>query len=132
MGAGWVVVLFVFFVAVLLVLRVSSLSRQREREEAAMRELEARERRERQARDRQEERQRAFVAEQRRMMSDSLRYDVLRRDNFRCQLCGASAQDGVKLHVDHIRPVSKGGRTEMANLRTLCERCNMGKGAKLE
>ena len=29
-------------------------------------------------------------------------------------------------------PVSKGGRTEPGNLRTLCERCNMGKSDKIE
>lgn len=76
--------------------------------------------------------QRRFVREQRRLMSDSLRYDVMHRDGFRCQICGATAADGLKLHVDHIIPVSKGGKTELSNLRTLCERCNMGKGAKLE
>lgn len=75
---------------------------------------------------------RQFVAEQRRLMSDSLRYDVLRRDGFRCQICGATQKDGVRLHVDHIFPVSKGGLTEMTNLRTLCERCNMGKRDKIE
>lgn len=73
-----------------------------------------------------------FVVKQRRLMTDSLRYDILRRDGFRCQICGATAQDGWKLHVDHIIPVSKGGKTEPSNLRTLCERCNMGKGAKIE
>lgn len=132
MGAEWVIVLFVIFIIGLLILRVTSLNRQRERAEALIREQEAMESRERQRRDREEEHQRAFVAEQRRLMSDSVRYDVLRRDKFRCQLCGATASDGVKLHVDHILPVSKGGRTEMSNLRTLCERCNMGKGAKIE
>lgn len=76
--------------------------------------------------------QRRFVAEQRRLMSDSLRYEVLRRDGFRCQICGATAKDGYKLHVDHIYPVSKGGKTELSNLRTLCERCNMGKSDKIE
>lgn len=76
--------------------------------------------------------QRRFVAEQRRLMTDSLRYDVLKRDGFRCQICGATAKDGYKLHVDHIVPVSKGGKTELSNLRTLCERCNMGKSDKLE
>ncbi len=75
---------------------------------------------------------RQFIAKQRRLMSDSLRYDVLHRDGFRCQICGATQKDGVKLHVDHILPVSKGGRTEMSNLRTLCERCNMGKRDKIE
>ena len=76
--------------------------------------------------------QRQFIAQQRRLMSDSLRYDVMRRDGFRCQICGATQKDGVKLHVDHIFPVSKGGKTEMSNLRTLCERCNMGKRDKIE
>lgn len=76
--------------------------------------------------------QRRFVAEQRRLMTDALRYEILRRDGFRCQICGATAQDGYKLHVDHIIPVSKGGRTEPSNLRTLCERCNMGKSDQIE
>lgn len=74
-----------------------------------------------------------FMYEQRRLMTDSLRYNVMQRDGFRCVLCGATAkEDGVKLHVDHITPISKGGKTEIANLRTLCERCNLGKGSKIE
>lgn len=74
-----------------------------------------------------------FMYEQRRLMTDSLRYDVLKRDGFRCVLCGATAKDEhVKLHVDHITPISKGGRTELSNLRTLCERCNLGKSDKSE
>lgn len=68
---------------------------------------------------------------ERAKMTDSLRYDILKRDNFRCQICGSSAQDGVKLHVDHIIPVAKGGRTIASNLRTLCDRCNMGKRDKM-
>lgn len=63
----------------------------------------------------------------------SLRYDVLKRDNFRCVLCGrSSANSGVELEVDHIIPVSKGGETEMYNLRTLCRDCNRGKSDKIE
>lgn len=69
---------------------------------------------------------------ERAKLSDSLRYDILRRDNFRCQLFGLSSHDGVKLHVDHIIPVSKGGKTTFSNLRTLCDRCNMGKSDKIE
>lgn len=69
--------------------------------------------------------------DERAKMSDSLRYDVLKRDGFRCRICGATAQDGVKLHVDHIIPISKGGKTEMHNLQTLCEKCNLGKSNKL-
>lgn len=60
-----------------------------------------------------------------------LRYYVLRRDDFRCVTCGASPAitRGVVLHVDHIEPWSKGGPTVAENLRTLCEGCNLGKGA---
>ncbi len=67
---------------------------------------------------------------ERAKMSDKLRYEILTRDGHRCTICGATAADGVKLHVDHIIPVSKGGKTEYSNLRTLCERCNLGKGAR--
>ena len=73
-----------------------------------------------------------FIKRERSKMSSSMRYDVLRRDGFKCVLCGASADDGAKLEVDHIIPVSKGGKTEMSNLRTLCDRCNRGKSDKVE
>lgn len=69
---------------------------------------------------------------QRSLMSDSLRYDVMKRDNFTCQLCGATARDGAKLHVDHIIPVARGGKTTMSNLRTLCDSCNRGKRDKYD
>lgn len=69
---------------------------------------------------------------QRRKMSPKLRYEVLKRDGFRCVLCGRGREDGVKLEVDHIIPVSKGGRTTMSNLRTLCMDCNRGKGDHYE
>ena len=72
------------------------------------------------------------VQYERTRMTDSLRYDVMKRDGFRCQICGATQADGVKLHVDHIKPVSKGGKTVMSNLRTLCDRCNLGKSAKYD
>ena len=45
-----------------------------------------------------------------------MRYDVLERDDFKCQKCGISAKDGAKLHVDHIIPVSKGGITTLNQL----------------
>lgn len=69
---------------------------------------------------------------ERSKMTNSLRYDVMKRDGFRCVLCGASQIDGVKLHVDHIKPIAKGGKTEMSNLRTLCDRCNSGKRDKYD
>ena len=69
---------------------------------------------------------------QRNILSSSMRYNVLKRNNFRCQICGRSAQDGVTLEVDHIIPISKGGKTEYSNLRTLCKDCNRGKSDKFE
>jgi 5-methylcytosine-specific restriction endonuclease McrA len=67
------------------------------------------------------------VLEERAKLKPSLRYTILRRDNFRCKYCGRCADDGVKLHIDHIIPVSKGGLTIEDNLQTLCQDCNMGK-----
>lgn len=60
-----------------------------------------------------------------------LRFQVLQGDRFMCRSCGGSpaTQSGVELHVDHITPWSKGGETVFANLQTLCNRCNLGKGA---
>ena len=58
-----------------------------------------------------------------------LRFKVLQRDHFKCCICGASpAKDSsVELHVDHIKPWSKGGETVLDNLQTLCSKCNLGK-----
>lgn len=69
-----------------------------------------------------------------RSINLSLRYAVLRRDSFRCVVCGRSPANtlGVELHVDHIVPWSRGGTSEMSNLRTLCSLCNLGKGAHVD
>jgi Homing endonuclease associated repeat/HNH endonuclease len=58
-----------------------------------------------------------------------LRAMVLIRDNCICKMCGASPakNSDVVLHVDHIVPWSKGGRTFSENLQTLCSVCNIGK-----
>jgi hypothetical protein len=73
----------------------------------------------------------AGCAEGRRVtLSAALRWRVLERDGYRCVVCGRRPRDepGLVLHLDHIRPVSKGGRNEESNLRTLCVTCNMGRG----
>ena len=64
-----------------------------------------------------------------RNISDKLRYQVLKRDNFKCCACGASPakEPSVELHIDHIVPWSKGGKTAIGNLQTLCSKCNLGK-----
>jgi hypothetical protein len=73
-----------------------------------------------------------FKYEQRSLLSSALRYVILQRDGFKCQLCGRTAEDNVKLEVDHIKPIAAWGLTEEGNLRVLCKECNRGKGSKLE
>lgn len=65
-----------------------------------------------------------------RGVSDRLRFRCMKRDYFKCRSCGRSpaSDPTVILHVDHIQPWSKGGRTTEENLQTLCSRCNLGKG----
>ena len=57
------------------------------------------------------------------------RWAVLKRDHYRCVLCGASPSNdhNVELEIDHIIPVAKGGGNELENLQTLCWKCNQGK-----
>lgn len=59
-------------------------------------------------------------------ISKRLRFEVFKRDGFQCQYCGATPP-GVLLHCDHINPVSLGGATDIDNLITACEPCNLGK-----
>jgi len=58
------------------------------------------------------------------------RFEIFRRDGYRCQLCGATAKDGVAMHIDHRIPVSRGGANDDENLWLLCEPCNLGKSAR--
>jgi hypothetical protein len=60
-------------------------------------------------------------------VSARMRFEILRRDSYRCQLCGKSAGDGVRLHIDHKHAAAKGGTNTPENLWTLCEPCNLGK-----
>ena len=65
-----------------------------------------------------------------RSVSMGLRFRVLDRDRFKCTKCGSSPASDLncKLHVDHVIPYSRGGKTIQENLQTLCEICNLGKG----
>jgi hypothetical protein len=60
------------------------------------------------------------------MVRPSLRFQILQRDNFTCQYCGASGAD-VRLEVDHRNPRANGGSNEHTNLVTACWSCNRGK-----
>jgi ATP adenylyltransferase len=56
----------------------------------------------------------------------SIKYEVLKRAKFRCELCGVSAE--VKaLEVDHIVPRNLGGEDSINNYQALCYSCNSTK-----
>jgi hypothetical protein len=57
------------------------------------------------------------------------RFRIFKRDDYRCQICGRTAQEGARLEVDHRIPRSKGGTNAPSNLWTLCFECNRGKAA---
>lgn len=74
---------------------------------------------------------REYLEKDRHTVPLSRRYDVLRRDGFRCQYCGGTPRGGYVLHVDHKVPRSKGGTNAMSNLVTACSLCNFGKSDSL-
>lgn len=77
---------------------------------------------------------RKSVAGQRALMTSSLRQKIKERDNYTCKNCGVSIEQepNLLLEIDHIFPLSKGGKTEEENLQTLCWKCNRKKGNKIE
>ncbi len=61
-----------------------------------------------------------------RPISGSVRYEVLSRAKFKCELCGISA-DEKNIEVDHIFPKSLGGKDDLSNYQALCYSCNAAK-----
>jgi hypothetical protein len=63
-----------------------------------------------------------------RAPTPSVRMQVLKRDGYRCRLCGRRPADyvDVELHVHHARPWSDGGATVDDNLISLCNTCHRG------
>ncbi len=71
-----------------------------------------------------------YSSSQRKLMTKELRAQVAIRDNYTCQKCGKYMPDGVGLHIDHIVPISKGGKSIPSNLQVLCSKCNGSKSNK--
>lgn len=70
---------------------------------------------------------------QRTLMTKQLRDSIKSRDNYTCQQCGISIQEEphLLLEIDHIIPISRGGKTTIDNLQTLCWKCNRQKSNKI-
>jgi len=66
------------------------------------------------------------MATKRKSISKKIRFEVFKRDGFKCQYCGAAAPE-VLLEIDHIQPVSKEGAHDILNFLTACQPCNAGK-----
>ena len=53
--------------------------------------------------------------------------EILRRDNFTCQYCGAASP---YLTIDHVKPRHAGGELSWENLVAACPSCNHRKGSR--
>ncbi|MFE6075737.1 HNH endonuclease [Paenibacillus sp. NPDC057886] len=56
-------------------------------------------------------------------MTKEKKLKVLKRDSYVCHYCGAYGDT-----VDHVIPMSKGGRNALSNLVCACEKCNRERG----
>jgi hypothetical protein len=82
-----------------------------------------------------------------RVISSGKRYEVCKRQKWKCNICGSrlkfhedSEWDGNLCHIDHIHPYSDAENysrgpeniNESINLQALCEKCNWKKGKRKE
>jgi 5-methylcytosine-specific restriction endonuclease McrA len=71
---------------------------------------------------------RSICRVERGKVTNKVRFAVYNRDGNRCRRCGSPCD----LEVDHIYPISKGGKSNFNNLQTLCHTCNALKSNKVE
>lgn len=69
----------------------------------------------------------AICRVERGKVSNKMRFSIYERDGYRCCKCGISDRY-ANLEIDHIIPISKGGKSTYDNLQTLCHKCNVEKG----
>jgi hypothetical protein len=62
-----------------------------------------------------------------RNFTKSQREEIFRQGKGKCAVCGTKLSK-TNFHADHVRPHSKGGRTEVSNGRALCNACNTSLG----
>ncbi len=56
--------------------------------------------------------------------------EVLTEHEYKCAICKVHDKDN-KMTIDHIIPISKGGRNIKNNIQPLCSRCNSSKGNRI-
>lgn len=70
----------------------------------------------------------AICRVERAKVSNAMRFSIFARDGHKCRKCGRRNN----LEIDHIIPIAKGGKSVYDNLQTLCHRCNVEKGSRIE
>ncbi|MXX96950.1 MAG: DUF262 domain-containing protein [Rhodothermaceae bacterium] len=64
-----------------------------------------------------------------RTFDDKVKFKVYAKQDGKCNRCGAEIKKH-EAHADHIKPWSKGGKTDEENCQVLCAPCNLHKGAR--
>ena len=72
----------------------------------------------------------AICRVERGKVSNKIRFAVYKKDGYRCCKCGAWGRY-AQLEIDHIYPISKGGKSTFDNLQTLCHKCNTAKSGSV-
>lgn len=57
--------------------------------------------------------------------------EIKKLNNYRCKKCKRKELK-IKLTIDHIKPISKGGKHTKKNIQPLCKSCNSKKNNKIE
>lgn len=59
--------------------------------------------------------------------TEAQKKQILKRDNYKCVVCGRGEKDEVELQIDHIKPKDQGGKATVENGQTLCGQHNYQK-----
>lgn len=68
--------------------------------------------------------------DQRSIITPEIRHKIIIRDKGICQHCGKKCNTS-EIEIDHIIPISKGGKSTLCNLQVLCRHCNRKKGNRI-
>lgn len=53
---------------------------------------------------------------------------LLIKQGYKCLICSINIKDRTLRHLDHIKPISRGGEHTIKNVQWLCKKCNQSKG----
>lgn len=59
--------------------------------------------------------------------TEKQKQEILKKDGYKCVICGQGRREGMELHVDHMEPKERGGKAIVENGQTLCSAHNMMK-----